>query len=327
MTDVANTADRDKINVAVHESIRTYIQERRDRVEPFTERHFSWKGARQLHKKAVGWDMVRTPANVLLAVPHLIVIRGSGYVASKIGANSTAAYLARIPAGVRTDVEREIEWLIYSELLELPCDQGKRKYLRDALFETILQHPYASNLIVAELLRIDDQAKHRDFRERLELYLFEYTNSRTAAADLCNSLLSIAAGVATFKQFTPGALAIGGSTATLIANQLAIANFVLGPALGSFYYGLFPATASMGLLAVTTGGIMVLLGLLSTFAGVVFDPLQQSIGLHDKRLFSLLDALEARLDGQDDNYTLHDAYVARVFDVLDLLKAASRIAL
>ncbi len=325
MTDIASSANLEKINLAVDESIGRYIQERRIRVESFTERHFSWEGARQLHKKAVGWDMVRTPANVLLAVPYLVFVRGGGYLASQVGATSTAAYLASLPPGVRTDLEREIEWLIYSELLELPFAHNERKYTRDALFETILQHPNASDLVVSELLRINDQAQHRDFREHLELYLCQYTNSRTAAADFCNSLLSIAAGVTVFKQFTPGALAIGTSTATLIANQLAITHFVLGPALGTLYYGLFPASASIGLLTATTGGVMVLLGLLSTFAGVVFDPLQQSLGLHSKRLFALLDTLEARLEGQESNYELRDAYVARIFDVLDLLKAASQV--
>lgn len=268
---------------------------------------------------------MRTPANVLWAVPHLVMVRGGGALASVLGAKSLAANLKRIPPGFRTDVESEIEWLIYSEWLMLPYEQGGRVCRRDALFETIIQHPYCNERILQELLRINEQMQHVDFRERLERYLCEYTHSRTAAADLCTSLLSIAAGVAAFKQFTPGALAIGNSTAALLANQIAISNFILGPTLGSLYYGLFPASASFGLLAATTGGIMAALGILSTFSGIVFDPIQQKLGFHDRRLHKLLDALEANLKGQENDYKLRDAYVARVFDLLDVLNTASHV--
>ncbi len=266
---------------------------------------------------------MRTPANVMWAVPQLLA-RGGAILSRKLRLNSVAWRLERLPAGFKTDVEREIEWLIYSELLELPFARDGRRCSRDALLEEILAHPTISELLIPELLRLDELAQRQNFRQRLEDYLITYTSSRTAAADLSGSLLSLAAGVAAFKQFTPGAMAVGSVTATAIANQLAIANFLLGPSLGSLYYGVFPATASAGLLVATTGGLLLALGVLSAGAGVITDPLQQAFGLHERKLLKLLDALEAELTEQGNGYRLHDAYAARIFDLWDLLQTTTR---
>ena len=312
-----------QIHAAVTEAARQYLAERRARVDAFAQRHYSFRGALRVNRRALGLDLARTPANVLWAIPHLLA-RGGAKLSRALRLERFAHCLDRLPAGFKTDVEREIEWLIYSELLELPFDQGERRCTRDALLETILAHPTISELLIPELLRLDELAHHQNFRQRLEDYLLTYTSNRTAATDLSGSLLSLAAGVAAFKQFTPGAMAIGSVAATTIANHLAIANFILGPTLGSLYYGFFPATASAGLLIATTGGLMLALGVLSAGTGVITDPLQQALGLHQRKLMKLLDALEQALTGQGGDYRLHDAYVARVFDLWDLLQLTTR---
>lgn len=311
------------IHAAVSDATRNYLIERRTRVAPFTRRHFSFKGAWRINQRAFGKDLLRTPANVLWAVPQLLA-QGGAALSRKLRFENLARQLERLPPGFKTDVEREVEWLIYSELLELPFTQDNRRCTRDALLEEILAHPVIRQLLIPELQRLDQLAHQQNFRQRLEEYLTTYTTSRTAAADLSGSLLSLAAGVAAFKQFTPGAMAIGGAAATAIANQLAVANFALGSTLGSLYYGVFPAAASTGLLVATTGGLIAALGVLSALAGVMTDPLQQLLGLHERKLLKLLDALEQELTGQGNNYRLHDAYAARIFDLWDLLQTTTR---
>ena len=312
-----------RIHAAVIEATRRYLADRRARVGPFTRKHFSFRGALRINRRALGKDLLRPPANVMWAVPQLLA-RGGAILSRKLRLNSVARRLERLPAGFKTDVEREIEWLIYSELLELPFARDGRRCSRDALLEEVLAHPTISELLIPELLRLDELAQRQNFRQRLEDYLITYTSSRTAAADLSGSLLSLAAGVAAFKQFTPGAMAVGSVTATAIANQLAIANFLLGPSLGSLYYSVFPATASAGLLVATTGGLLLALGVLSAGAGVITDPLQQAFGLQERKLLKLLDALEAELTEQGNGYRLHDAYAARIFDLWDLLQTTTR---
>ncbi|MFO1370881.1 MAG: DUF6635 family protein [Candidatus Competibacteraceae bacterium] len=320
---MVDEALRAQIHAAVTEATRQYLANRRTRITPFTRKHFSLKGALRINRRALGRDLLRTPANVLWAIPQLLA-RGGATLSRKLKLETLAGQLDRLPPGFKTDVEREVEWLIYSELLELPFVQGERRCVRDALLEQILAHPMISQLLIPELLCLDELAHRQNFRQRLENYLTTYTSNRTAAADLSSSLLSLAAGVATFKQLTPGAVAIGSVAAAALANQLAIANFVLGPTLGSLYYSLFPASASAGLLAATTGGIMLALGVLSACAGVITDPLQQALGLHERRLLKLLDVLEQELTGQGQGYQLHDVYVARIFDLWDLLQTATR---
>ena len=312
-----------RIHTAVTEATRRYLADRRARVGIFTRQHFSVRGALRINRHALGKDLLRTPANVLWIIPHLLA-QGGAVLGRKLRLNKIAQRLEHLPAGFKTDVEREVEWLIYSELLELPFEQGGRRCSRDALLEEILAHPTIGELLVPELIRLDQLSHRENFRQRRENYLITYTNSRTAAVDLSGSLLSLAAGVAAFKQFTPGAMAIGGVTATAIANHLAIGNFLLGSTLGSLYYGIFPTTASAGLLVATTGGLLLALGVLSAGAGVITDPVQQALGLHKRKLLKLLDTLERELTGQGQNYRLHDAYAARIFDLWDLLQIATR---
>lgn len=322
---MADEAIAAQVHAAVSEATRRYLAERRARVKPFTRRHFSFKGALRINRRALGKDLLRTPANVFWSVPHLLA-QGGAVLGRKLKWQALVDRLDRLPSGFKTDVEREIEWLMYSEWLELPFVQTQegRCCQRDALLEEILAHPTIGRLLVPELMQLDGLAHQRGFRQRLEDYLTTYTSSRTAAADLTGSLLSLAAGVASCKQLTPGAIAIGGVAATAIANQWAIANFALGPALGAVYYGLFPATVSTGLLVMTTSGLIILLGGLSALAGVVTDPLQQALGLHEHRLLKLVDALEQALLDQGSGYRLHDAYVARIFDLWDLLQTTTR---
>jgi hypothetical protein len=311
------------IRPAVTEATRVYLAERRERVPDFTRKHFSLGGAWRINRLALGRDLLRTPANGLWMAPYLLA-RGAAAVGHRLRLHGLATRLQALPAGFKTDVEREVEWLIYSELLELPFEQGNRRCDRDALLEAILAHPAISALLIPQLLELDQLAHQENFRQRLTDYLGAYTGSRKAAAELSGSLIGLAAGVAAFKQFTPGAMAMGSATAAAIANHLAVSNFVLGPTLGSLYFGVFPATASAGLLAATTSGLLLAVGALSACVGVVTDPIQQALGLHRRKLLKLIDALERELTGQDGRYRLHDAYVARVFDLWDLLQAAAR---
>jgi hypothetical protein len=85
---------------------------------------------------------------------------------------------------------------------------------------------------------------------------------------------------------------------------------------------LVPAAASTGLVVASIGGVLAALGILTAFAGVVTDPLQAAVGIHQRRLQGLLNALEAEFCGRGGDYRLRDAYVARVADVIDLLRSA-----
>ena len=159
----------------------------------------------------------------------------------------------------------------------------------------------------------------------LEKNLVEYAKSRTAAADLAGNIITLSTGVAAFGQVTPGALTAGNTLAAVIANQIAVSNFLLGPTLGGFYYTVFPAAASTTLIAASTGALVMALAVLTSFSGIVTDPVQSRLGIHKRRLLRLIDSLDGQLRGDDESrLKIRAQYYARVFDLLDLLRRASR---
>jgi len=308
---------------AVRDGIGRYLASRRERVRPFVDRHFSLKGSARLHRRALGWDMVRAPANLFLGLPHAgLQLTGAG--AAALGARRFGRKLRSRSLLLETAVARELARLIQTELLELPW-KGEG---RDALADAILQDP----VIEAALLRLlaplgEAKAGDAAFRARLESDLAHYVASRPAASELAVAMISLGAGAFAFERLTPGALTLGPALAGSLAQTIAIGNFPLGTTLGSVWYGLFPASAPLALTLSVTGGLMTGTAVFAAFAGLLADPLQRLLGLHDRRLNRLIDALERQwADPEGPGLALRDHYVARLVDLLDVAAVAWRVA-
>jgi hypothetical protein len=92
------------------------------------------------------------------------------------------------------------------------------------------------------------------------------------------------------------------------------------------WYAAFPAAPSAVLMAGLTGGLMAGASVVAAFAGIVADPVQRRLGLHQRRLHRLLDALHRQLlDPQAPGFAVHDHYVARLLDLFDLVGTAYRL--
>ena len=125
---------------------------------------------------------------------------------------------------------------------------------------------------------------------------------------------------------TPGAMATGSAVATAIAQKTAISNFIFGSTLGSLYYAVFPASVSMGLLISSIGSIMAALSIVTSFSGIITDPIMVKLGIHQRRLKKFLECIEVELNGKGSiKYELVDRYVARIIDLIDLLKTAATV--
>jgi hypothetical protein len=326
MTEIIQKEDLDWAEIAVNKAIQKYIESRKEKVPGFVKRHFSVPGALGLNKKAIGSDLYKALINVIWLLPYT-GLKASSALLRKTGFQRISSRIENLPVGFTTDVQKEVTWLIFTELLEIPYFQGKRKSNRDALLEEILGQPEISSLFATDLSKIYSKSRNPGFRLALEKNLLEYSKSRTAAADLAGSLISLSAGATMFHKMTPGALTAGGALAAAIAQQTAISNFVFGPALGSFYYGVFPASTSVALLTVSTGTILAALAILSSFSGIITDPIQYKLGIHGRRLNRLIDSLEKELRGLGDSkFKIRDQYVARIFDLFDLIMKAAKTA-
>jgi hypothetical protein len=314
---------RDDALAAVAEGAHDYFAQRRARIQPFVDAHFSLRGTLALHKAALGWDIARAPLNLLLAVPQIILQLASA-AAKRVGAKRAAALLDR-PILLRTAVAREIEWLIHTELLELPFADSARDSRNDALSAAILARPAVQDAVAAALLEIGRHGEDPAFRARLALAMEKYGATRSAAAEITTGLLNLGAGAVAVNKLTPGAATLGPALAGMMAHQTAISAFPLGAWLGSAWYGVFPVLPSAGLVAATIGGLMVVSTTFAAFAGVVSDPIQRALGLHRKRLTRMVDAMERQFfDATAAGFAVHDHYVARLLDVFDILAAALR---
>jgi hypothetical protein len=318
---------RDDAQRIVADAARRYFGSRRSRVDAFVDRHFSFKGSVAMHRKALGWDMLKAPANIALAVPQLATkLAAAG--AKAVGAERASTFLGSRKLLFDTAVGQEIEWLIMTDLLELPFHQGGRESRADALGEMILSAPelqeQLNNALEAVGRRGDDPA----FRQRLEAAMETYTGTRAAAAEITTALITVGAGAVAVKQATPGAMTLGPALAAALTQHAAVASFPLGAGLGSLWYGAFPAAVSPALISGVTGGLLAVSSVAAAFAGIVADPVQRRLGLHQRRLLRLVDALERQWESerQDVGFVARDPYVARLLDLFDLLGSAYRLA-
>ncbi len=308
-------------------AVARYFDTRRDKITGFVDRHFSFQGSLRLHRHAVGWDVLRAPVNVAFVLPTAgMKLTALGLRRCGPGAADTARWLESRDLFLKTRVGAELQWLMHTELLELPLEQGGRRFDRDALAEQIFSHPLVHGALEQTILSVRQAADRPAFRERLTEAMSTYTGTRAAAADIANALIAAGVGAAAFKQLTPGAITMGPALAAVLAQQFAILNFPLGAGLGGLWYGAFPAAAPGALVAGSTAGLMGVAAVMAAFAGILADPAQRKLGLHQRRLRRMLDTLERQFGGDADaQFIVRDHYIARLVDIVDLMRVAIRV--
>ena len=328
MTDLpkpdSRAAEQQLARAVVRDAARRYVASRLDRVDAFIDCHFTLAGSLALHRHALGWDLVRAPLNLFLTVPALAAKLASR-AARRAGRHRLATWLAGRRVLCETALAREIEWRVATELLEIPCLQRDRASSRDALAEAVLADSRVAGLLVTPPTA--PSPGEREFRGRLVAAIESYTGSRAATAEIPTGVVASGIGALAVKQATPGLVTLGSALAAAIAQQNAVAAFPLGAGLGGLWYGWFPVTPTAGLLAATTGGVVIGGAVLAAFSGIVTDPLKRRLGLHRRRLLRLLGQLERALcDERGESVTMRDHYVARLIDLLDLVAGAWRLS-
>ncbi|MFO1208623.1 MAG: DUF6635 family protein [Amaricoccus sp.] len=314
---------RDEAGEIVADAARGYFDGCRARIDPFVDANFSLAGSARLHARAVGWDLLKAPANVALAVPQLALRLGSG-AARRLGRAGLAAALDR-ELFLDTAVARELRWRIMTDLLRLPCRDGDRVATADGLAEAILAHPRIQSILIEAGKAAAAHQDDPEFRRRLEAALSGYAGTRAAAAEITTGLIALGTGAIAFQKATPGAIALGPIIAGTLAQSTAISSFPFGASAGALWYGFFPAQASPFLVAGATAGVLGVAALATAFAGIVSDPVQRATGLHRRRLNALVGSLERGFHRADDKgFVAYDAYVARLLDLGDLLIGISR---
>ncbi len=225
--DTAAPGTEELAREAVEAGIRRYCATRRERIPEFVDRNFSLRAAVRLHRAAFGWDMLRAPVNLTMAAPAA-ALHTAAAGARRFGAERVANTLGRRRLLLSTSVADRVEWLVCTDLLELPCQAGDRVSTRDALAETILTDPRVITALRAMLtslgLKDDDPLRP----QALERTLAEYAVTRGTAAEITTGLMTLSAGALTLGKLTPGAVSFGPMLASIVAQQAAISSFPLG---------------------------------------------------------------------------------------------------
>src|SRR4029450_13243284 len=199
---IMNLELQQTLQQAVDHGIEAYVTSRRARIPGFIDRHFSFRGALALHRKTFGRDVYKHPVNLLWGLP-VALVKGAADLLDKAGATRTAQWLHRMPRGMPTVLHKELQWLLYTELLELPYVQEGRAAHRDALLEHILADPEIAALCDAYLRQLHSVAERPAFRAALERHLAEYGKTRGAVSELAGSLTTLATGYAVRRKHTP----------------------------------------------------------------------------------------------------------------------------
>lgn len=148
----------------------------------------------------------------------------------------------------------------------------------------------------------------------------DYVATRSAVSEMVTTLFVLLTGFVLFHSVTPGMISLAGPLAEMRLQSDAIANFPLGQGLGRLYYGVFPVALPVWQV-VLTGVLLAMLGaVVTTFAGVLADPVQVATGIHRRRLMRML----ARLDRAEAEGLAREHLLARAGDMSDVLLSVWR---
>lgn len=252
---------------------------RETEVRRFVRARYGLRGTLALHRHAVGLDLLRAPINVMLS-PLFPLTRLGGPLLRRIGLVRAGNWLAQRKIFLKSDVAQRI------------------KVDLDGLINDLAAKGLAPKAPPAAVTRA----------------VSNYAETRNAVAEITTSLLVLAAGIWLFHRATPGVISLAGPVAHLRAQTQAIENFALGNWAGRMWYGTFPQELSSAEVVMTGIVLAVLASAVTTFAGLVADPIQLWTGIHQRRVLRLL----RRLDHTSDAPELGREHVlARLGDLSD----------
>lgn len=244
--------------------------------------HYIYPGAWHTNKVALGWDILRAPFNLFWA-PVYVTISLFAILAQKTGSARLYNLLNRMPAGLTTKVQQHVVNLVSTNLLQRTNNENCTSRL-EQLIQKEINSTLHLNDQTPQLSSTVDHAIHDA--------LTQYAITRTASSDITNTFVSTIVGAAAFNKFTPGGLGIGVLIAFIIAKENAKNNFIFGQHIGGLYYSIFPPEPSGYLITGSIAVVLALLAVMASISGLITDPIQAVLGLHNRRLNLFIDKLE-----------------------------------
>jgi len=172
---------------------------RRESVDAFVQRHFTWPGTLRLHGAALGLDILRAPVNVMLS-PILVLARIAAWICRKLHLARAADWLMARRLLLRTAVSARVEAAILHELLEVPLSTDQEIPDRASLSRAILAAPRFREMIRSRGTVAEAQAT----AERIVGAVGDYTATRSSIAEFTTGVVTLSIGAIMFQALTPG---------------------------------------------------------------------------------------------------------------------------
>ena len=297
---------------AVRAGAKEYFDSCRAKIPGFIRQHYRYPGAWNTNKVALGFDLLRSPFNLIWAPFYVLSLLLAWFFrAMKLKPISTL--LLHIPSGLTTRLQKSITEKTLSQVLQDPRnDQSELiQCIQTSIEKRLLKETPAT--------LTESQKQH--LKSIIEDSLKQYAITRTASSDISNTILGTAIGAIAFKKFTPGGLGIGVLSAYLIEKQMAVSQFMFGKTAGGIYYDFFPPEPSFTLIVITTTAVLCCLAIFASLSGLLTDPIQSWTGIHSRRLKKMIHHLESDFENKTfGGFRPKDQYLARIMELVDTVK-------
>jgi hypothetical protein len=254
-------------------------------VRAFVRKHYSWRGSLRLHRASLGPDLLRAPVNVALA-PVFLLVRLAALVLTGLRLRRVGRWLSARRILLRSDASRGVERALVDEVLRA-------------------RMPGRGPLSPAAARLVED-----------------YVGIRNAVAEIVTSCIVLGIGLLAFRAATPGVFSLAPRVSDQAARAMAVSDFPLGRGLGQVWYGVFPVDLPAWFVLGTAALLVVAASVVTTFAGLLADPVQLGLGIHRRRLMRLLNRLD-RADGGAPGIA-REHLLARLADLGDIATALVR---
>jgi hypothetical protein len=273
----------------VDRSIESYIGRCRKRIPSFVGANFSLGQTWSLQRPTLWFDLACAPVNSAWALPHL-AIQKAAETAERVGYPQLARWAKRLPPGIKTGYQRQIERRICGELLEWDREELSASLPQGFLKELEAVPSLRKRIETPEIER-SDRAPARTLVDLLH----QFSSGRAIVSDLSGTVLTLATSWAILGSTSLSLTSIAHGFARKSAHDRAASRFFLGKKVGSAFYNVFPPAVHESSVWTT----LVLLGVGLTVGAmactILSDPIRKSLGFHRHRLEVLLDEMEREL--------------------------------
>lgn len=273
----------------VDRCVAAYVERCRKRIPSFVERNFSLAQTWRLQRRTLWRDLVCAPVNSGWALPHLAVQKTAESLA-RVGYLEPARWIRRIPSGMKTGYQSEIEGILRADLLE-----WSRERSPDALPEGFLQELEAVPGLRALVETAGQDASGPAPARKLADLLQQFSSGRALVSDASATVLTLAMSWTFFGNASSGLKGLAYGVARQQAHDRAASRFFLGRRLGSHFYNVFPPAVPESSVWTTLVLLVIALSLGAMACTVLSEPLRKRLGFHRNRLQILLDEVERDL--------------------------------